>query len=289
MLHRNLIILLFFLAKFHSFEGCASNKNKVAFPCKEYDLNKPLVLKLGDALSEISGISFYPKDSSIFAISDDNGSLYKISLSKNIFTSQWKFDKPHDYEDVVLHDSTFYILVSNGNIDAINFSAKGDTIFRRKIKFPKADIKKNEFESLYYDEQYNGLIMICKNCEADKKSFVSAWNFNPETDTYLPADFSIDARSVAKKMGEEKIKLKPSAATINPLTGDVWVLASSNQLLVVTDRKGNIKEACTLDPLIYRQPEGIAFTPWGDLLISNEAGDKYGTSTLLILKPRKKI
>jgi len=44
-----------------------------------------------------------------------------------------------------------------------------------------------------------------------------------------------------------------------------------------------------LDPLIYRQPEGIAFTPWGDLLISNEAGDKYGTSTLLILKPRKKI
>ncbi len=45
---------------------------------------------------------------------------------------------------------------------------------------------------------------------------------------------------------------------------------------------------CTLDPIIFKQPEGITFTPWGDLLISNEAVDKYGNATLLIFKPKKK-
>jgi uncharacterized protein YjiK len=289
MLNRNLIIFLFFFAKFHSFEGCSSNKNKVSLPCKEYDLSKPAILKLGDALMEISGISFYPKDSSVFAISDGNGNLYKIRLGQNISTMKWRFDKPRDFEEVVLHDSTFFILTSTGNIDAINFSSRGDTIFRRKIKFPKADKKKNEFESLYYDEQRNGLVMICKDCDADKKNTVSAWNFNPENDTYASSDFSVDADNIAKRIGEKKIKLKPSGAAVNPLTGDVWILASANQLLVVTNGKGNVKEAYTLDPLIFAQPEGITFTPWGDLLISNEAADKYRTPTLLIFKPRKKI
>ena len=94
---------------------------------------------------------------------------------------------------------------------------------------------------------------------------------------------------LAEKLGEEKIKLKPSAAAINPVTNDVWILASGNQLLIVTDRKGNTKNVYTLDPVIFNQPEGITFTPSGDLLISNEAGDKYGTSSLLIFKPKKRV
>ena len=122
-----------------------------------------------------------------------------------------------------------------------------------------------------------------------KRCTVSAWIFDPVQMTlYTPSQFSINVQSIAEKIGDEKIKLKPSAAAINPLTKDVWILASVNHLIIVTDRKGNTKEVYTLDPVIFNQPEGITFTPWGDLLISNEAGDKYGTATLLIFKPKKK-
>jgi hypothetical protein len=69
---RYLIVFLFVFAKFHSFQGCSVNKNKVNLPCKEYDLEKPYILRLGDALTEISGISFYAKDTSVFAISDES-------------------------------------------------------------------------------------------------------------------------------------------------------------------------------------------------------------------------
>ncbi len=289
MLNRNIVIFLFFFAKLHSYEGCASNKNKLNLPCKEYDLNNPSVMKLGDNLTEISGISFYPKDSSVFAISDESGSLFKIHSDNAAMTAQWKFGDAHDFEDIYLRDSSFYILASNGNIETLKFSRKGDTIYRRESAFPGADKKKNEFESVYYDDAEAKLIMVCKSCEEDKKSTVSAWSFDPLTEAYAPSRFTLDVKSIAKRVEEDKLKLKPSAVAVNPSTKDLWILASENQILIVTDNKGVTKEVYTLDPKIFPQPEGITFTPWGNLIISNEAGDKYGTATLLIFKPKKRI
>lgn len=288
MLNRNILIFLFFFAKLHSYEGCASNKNKLNLPCKEYDLNNPRVMKLGDNLVQISGISFYPKDSSVFAISDESGSLFKIHNDNADMTTQWKFGDAHDFEDIYLRDSSFYILASNGNIETLKFSQKGDTIYRRESTFPAADKKKNKFESIYYDENQAKLILVCKSCEEDKKSTVSAWSFDPVTEAYTPDKFSLDVKSIAKRVEEDKLKLKPSAVAVNPSTKDLWILASENQILIVTDNKGATKEVYTLDPKIFPQPEGIAFTPWGNLIISNEAGDKYGTATLLIFKPKKR-
>jgi uncharacterized protein YjiK len=288
MLHRNLLVILFVFAKFHSFQGCTINKNRVNLPCREYDLNHPIRVKLSDQLSEISGINFYHKDSSVFAISDESGNLFKMHWNYKMKVAKWRFDKSHDFEDIVLHDGSFYILESSGNIQTLNFSPKGDTIFKSRSIFPVKNGANNEFESIYYDNESGQLVMICKDCASDKKNAVSAWNFDPQAGTYTPSTFSIDVGSIAKRTREKDLTLMPSAATVNPLTKDVWILASSNQLLIVTDRKGNTKAVYTLNPVIFRQPEGIAFTPWGDLLISNEASDKYETSTLLIFKPQKR-
>jgi uncharacterized protein YjiK len=288
MLLRNLIVILFVFAKFHSFQGCTINKNKVNLPCREYDLNNPFRIKLGDQLSEISGISYYPKDTSVFAISDETGSLYKIYLNRKNLTDGWKFDKTHDFEDVLRHDSSFYILESNGNIETIQFSAKGDTIFRRKSIFPAENNRSNEFESMYYDEGSNQVVIICKDCAGDKEKSVSAWAFNPDSGSYSPSSFSIDVKDIAKKTGQEEIKLKPSAAAVNPVTHDLWILCSTNQLLIVTDTTGITRAIYTLAPAIFKQPEGISFTPSGSMLISNEATDKYETSTLLIFKHQKR-
>ena len=52
-----------------------------------------------------------------------------------------------------------------------------------------------------------------------------------KTTLIASADFSIDANNIAKKISEKKLKLKPSAAAINPLTGDVWILASVKSII----------------------------------------------------------
>jgi uncharacterized protein YjiK len=240
-------------------------------------------MELPKELHEISGMSYYTKDSSVFAEIDEDGILFKISLNGNKNIQQWRYDKKHDFEDIVMHDSLFYILVSNGDIETLKFV--GDSILKEKLKFPDADKKTNEFETLYWDDDYKKLVMLCKDCEDDKKKKVSAWGI--DSSIYTESLYSIDVKQIAKKIGEEKLHLKPSAAAINPVTNELYILASVNKLLVVTDRQGNFKDAFPLDPTIYKQPEGITFTPWGDLLISNEAGEE-GAANILIFKPKKK-
>lgn len=266
--------------------GCNVNEKK-AGPANNsaYDLLHPFVIKLPDGLAEISGMAYYPKDSSVFAIVDEDGILYKISLTTNDIR-KWRFDKKRDFEDIVLQDSIFHILISNGDVESIKFEAS-DSIVSYRSGFPDANKKTNEFESLYYDDSLRQLVLLCKNCEADNTKTVSAWGYNINTQAYTPAIFTIDVQPIIEKFQQQKIKLRPSAAAIHPVTNELYILSSINHLLIITDRSGKFKELFTLDPAIYKQAEGIAFTPAGDMIISNESHET-GLATILILKYKKK-
>ncbi len=183
-----------------------------------------------------------------------------------------------------MHDSLFYILVSNGDIETLKF--EGDSITKNKLKFPDGDKNTNEFETLYWDNDYKKLVMLCKNCEDDKKKLVTAFACKPDSSVYEVA-YQIDVKPIAEKSKDDKFHFKPSAAAINPLTNELYILASVNKLLVVADRNGKVKDVYTLDPVTFNQPEGITFTTWGGLLISNEKGES-NNATILIFKPKKK-
>ena len=251
-----------------------------------YDLVNPVVMKLPEGLAEISGIVYYPKDTSVFAEVDEDGLLFKIHLNNPSQIERWKFDKKHDFEDLVLHDSIFYVLISNGDIESLRFG-KGDSISTKTSAFPDANKKNNEFESMYYDDSLRQLVLVCKSCEEDGHKIVSAWGYDIDSGKYTPSIFTIDVQPIAQKLGEEKMKLKPSAIAINPVTNEFYILCSVNKLLVVTDRHGKFKELYKLDPTVYKQPEGIAFTPKGDMLISNESHET-GLANILLIKNKKK-
>ncbi len=81
MLIKNLtnFILAFLILFVH--QSCTSQKSKSFSTPSEYDLNKPTVFKLPPGLNEVSGLAYYPKDSSVFAINDEDGILFKIYLN----------------------------------------------------------------------------------------------------------------------------------------------------------------------------------------------------------------
>ncbi len=256
------------------------NKNAFTSP-PGYDLNKPVILNLRTELDEISGLAYYPKDSSVFTITDDKGWVYKIHLTGNFQIEKWKFSKGQDYEDLVLLDSTFYVLASKGELAAFKFIPNKPLttqIFSLNVE------GKNEFEILYHDNASGKLVMICKDCEGDNKKAVTAFSFDPATQTFSDTPFfTLNASEIAEKLGEHKIKFKPSAACINPLTNELFIISSVNKALVIADTNGNVKSVYPLDPKIYKQPEGITFTPSGGLIISNEAAD-VGAANVLIFK-----
>jgi hypothetical protein len=87
-----------------------------------YNLRTAYETKLPLELDEISGVAFYAGDSSVFAINDEKGWLYKLKKGQPI--KRWKFSGGADFEDVVLLDSLFYVLQSNGNILRLSFATK---------------------------------------------------------------------------------------------------------------------------------------------------------------------
>ena len=272
---------------FTFFCSCHQNKNK-ALPAasSRYDFENPILIKLPDGLAEISGVAFYPKDSSVFAIVDEDGLLFKIGLNKGNKIEKWRFDKKRDFEDIVLHDSIFYVLVSNGDIENIQFG-NSDSILTTLSAFPYASKKTNEFESLYYDDTLKQMVLLCKNCEDDDSKIVSAWGYDIGTKNYTQSIYNIVVKPIAQKLSEVKLKLRPSATAINPITDELYILSSINHIILITDRQGKYKALYKLDPATYKQAEGIAFTPWGDMIVSNESRET-GSSNILIIKNKQK-
>jgi hypothetical protein len=246
-----------------------------------YNFSRPNVVKLPQELDEISGIVYYPKDSSIFAIIDEGGDLYKFPLKDPKKLRKWKFDKKRDFEDLLLYDSTFYVLISNGDIEKLTFK---DGQFQGTVeKMEDAATGKNEFESLFGSPDSTFLIIMCKDCEEDSKKTLTtyAYHFTDSADK-IQKHIVYDISTLHQKLGIEK-RLHPSAAAINPITKDIYIISAIQKLLIILNSKGEFKDFYKLNPALYKQPEGMAFTPNGDLIISNEFAED-GVANLLLLK-----
>ncbi len=264
--------------------GCESNKQKfITLP--DYDLKKPYVYNLGEELNEISGLYYYPKDTSVFAINDENGRLYKIYLRNKAEIMNWRFDDGADFEDLSLVDSVFYALKSSGGITSFKIPTR-DSVFINKWKKPFNE--KSEFEIMYFDSSYGKLVIICKDCVEDSKKTVTAFSFDPVTNLYSDQPvFVISAEDIVSALGAAKEKFKPSAAAIHPITHELYIVSSVNKSIVIAERNGKVKSAISLDPGIFKQPEGITFTPKGDMIISNESAD-LGAANIMIFKYKPK-
>lgn len=240
-----------------------------------YDLNKPEVAKLPLELDEISGLAYYPKDSSIFAIADDTRAIYKIKPDLSIL--QWKFKGGVDFEDLVIVDSSFYLLQSTGDIKEVSFSETG--VVNEAYKFPKA-YGKGEFEILYSDTTANQLVLVCKDCKVDNTKSLSTFTFNTLTKQYSDSSYKINVRDIKLNSEGGTPRFKPSAAALHPLTQDLYIISAVNNCLVVTDNKGGFKGVYFLTKKIFKQPEGLTFAPNGDMYISNEFAES-GRSQIL--------
>jgi uncharacterized protein YjiK len=269
-------IIVFVLISF----SCNSKAQKKMKSPEGYDLNDPRIINLTKKIDQISGIVYSEKDNTLFAIDDDKGDLYHIPLAEDPEIKKWKFGKNADYEDLVLIDTMFYILESNGKI--ISFP----------LRFPITDVKEhpidlkgfNEFESLYFESAEKRLIMLCKECKKDGGDIISAYSFFVLADSFSKQPvLQLQRKDVEKKIAQKTGRIKASAATVNPLTGEVFIISSINKLLIITDKRYNVREVYDLKRSLFKQPEGICFAPDGTLFISNEAG-KNNKADILIYK-----
>ena len=252
--------------------------------------------KLPSYLEEISGVSYFGKGK-IACIQDEKATIYILNLEKEKIINKYEFGDDADYEDISVVGKTAYILRSNGQIFRVdNFKRKD-----REVKKFKTPLKaKNDTEGMAFDPISNTLMIACKGSPSIEKEnlyegYKAIYEFDLEKsglnkkphilidlerlDGYLDRNvFSKLSLKVAKGLLliEKDTSFQPSGIAIHPIYGEIYIISSVGKLLIILDRKGKVLDAKALDPKIFRQPEGICFSPTGDMFISSEGQGRKG-------------
>lgn len=240
-------------------------------------------MELGKQLREISGMSYVPGKDLILAENDEKGEIFTVDFTnRKDNVGKITFGGKGDYEDIVRTDTAVYMLLSSGSI--IEVMTKDSSLATHEFKLEKEG--SNEYETLYLGPDGHSLIMLCKQCAHEKDKMRSAYRFDLATHQFSPGEvYHIDITDIQQQLHDDKALFKPSAAAISPVTGKLFVLASVGKLLVIAGNDGKVEQVYRLDPGLFNQPEGLMFTPNGDLYISNEGGE--GIATILKFNYKK--
>jgi uncharacterized protein YjiK len=221
-----------------------------------YDLGNPLIVKLPVELDKIPGICFYPKDTAIFAVSNESGRLFKIRISDRVIISIWKLSESRNFQDVVLKDSNFFVLSKRSSV--LKFTFQKNNLTRQEFRFPSPDT--NGYKSMFFDDKSRVLKVLCYDKSHENKHLkLSGFSIDILSEKISDSLFSLVKTDGLADSGLSIFR--PSAAAINPLTKELFILSSANKMLVVADRDGGVKKCFHLSPTVYSKRGGICFTP----------------------------
>jgi uncharacterized protein YjiK len=225
---------------------------------ERYDLPKKL--------KEISGLSYY-KNNQLACVNDEDGKVFMYDLTKKEIVEKIPFGKDGDYEGIEVIGNEVFILKSNGKIN----SFKIGEAFERTIDCTDPDVI--EYEGLGYDPKNKRLLLAAKERVKDKdeKKMIYAYDFDRKV---LFKNIAIPQEQITDKANGKDFR--PSGIAVNPLTGQYFILASDGKKLLILSESGKKEALISLNPKIFKQPEGICFSPDGTLYIASEGKDGDG-------------
>lgn len=228
-------------------------------PSDKYDLP--------DKLKEISGLSYYKKNQ-LICVNDEEGKIFIYDLNEKKIIDKIPFGKDGDYEGVEVVGDEVFILKSNGKLKGFKIGEA----FEREIDCSEPEVI--EYEGLGYDPKSKYLLLVAKERtkEVDDKKMVYAYDFDRKV---LFKHIAIPQEQVTDDANGNDFR--PSGIAVHPKTGQIFIIASDGKKLLILSKKGQKEALISLNPKTYRQPEGICFSPNGDLFISSEGkkGDGY--------------
>ncbi len=225
---------------------------------ERYDLPKQL--------KEISGLSYY-KNNQLACVNDEDGKVFIYDLTKKEIIEKIPFGKEGDYEGIEVVDNEVFILKSNGKIN----SFKIGEAYERTIDCSDPDVI--EYEGLGYDPKNKRLLLAAKERVEDKddKKMIYAYDFDRKV---LFKNIAIPQEQITDEANGKNFR--PSGIAVNPLTGQIFILASSGKKLLILAADGQKEALISLNPKIFEQPEGICFSPEGTLYIASEGKNGNG-------------
>jgi len=263
------------------------DSTKLSSVVRLYDVTSPdQSMTLSDKLMEISGMTYDEDTNRLVVNNDEDGIIYYLDLDGHIVEEK-SFKKDGDYEAIEKVGDDIVVAKSNGNLYFYNADVP-ETV---KVNTDLSD--NNDIEGLAYDEDYNLLLMACKGAAlTEKKSkrekFIYAYNLKLEVLHEEPFLVMRDAvhlsyveyhiNDITQEQKEDLHKrvkgFAPSGLAINPINKDIYVLSARGSFAVVYDADHDFQDILFFDEKMMPQPEGICFSPQGEMFVSTEADEE---------------
>ncbi|MBT0608366.1 SdiA-regulated domain-containing protein [Aequorivita echinoideorum] len=238
-------------------------------------------------LVEISGIAWI-SENKIAAVEDEDGIIFIYDLKTSQVERTINFGSAGDYEGIAVMENTAYVLRSDGEIFEINnYLDSNFNVTRHNTIFSGI----NNMESLTPDIANNRLLIAAKDRDLkdDGKKSIYAFNIGTKKVSKDPfIRFSMED-AIFKKNKEEKKKksIRPSDICIHPKNDNIYILEGKNPSLLILDNDGKPLQFEHLSKETFPQPEGIIFSPNGDLFIASEGKNGPGTIQQVKLENEK--
>ena len=250
-----------------------SELRALEMPSLGYDLLAPdTVYELPDLLREVSGIAL-ADERQLLCVQDELGAVFSYDLVEGRITDMIRFTDVGDFEDITVHNDRVTVLRSDGHLVELSLH------HRKVLREQPPALPSLNHEGLFTDARTGDRYVVSKEAPVTGPADIRQVHRVLGDGTIEPYR-TLSATSVAEALNrcqatlaQRGVRFPPSAAALHPITGALYVLSASDRLLVVFDEGPPLVHPLPAD--IFYKPEGIAFRPNGDMLISNE-GDKKG-------------
>lgn len=244
------------------------------FTAKDFDTSHVKIIEKWDLprdLEEVSGIA-YAENDKIVCIQDEDGIIFIYNLNSRQVEHQVKFAEDGDYEGVALKGKKAFVVRSDGRIFQIS-DYESD---KPEVQIFKTGLKdQNNVEGLCYDSKHDRLLLATKNIGIHNHSgYKGVYAFYLKTNSFeeepvYKLKFDNPLFKDLRSFGKASV-FRPSEISINPKTGDIYILDAEVPKLLILDENFKIKKLYHLNLQDFPQVEGLTFSPDGKTYISNE-------------------
>jgi len=241
------------------------NANKKESATLTGEINIKEKWDLPPQLAEVSAI-VYLDEERFACVQDERGTIYIFNTRLNSIEKEIPFAGIGDYEGMALEGNTAYIVRSDGVLFEVDMAKEKSKEFKTYLT------TKNNIEGLCLDKKNNRLLLAGKDEDSRYPGYKCIYAFDLSQKILLPEPvIKIDLNNelLQKTKGKKNNGFKPSDIGINPATNDIYLTDGANARLMIIDASGQIKKVFELGK-DFAQPEGITFSPKGDIFISNE-------------------
>ena len=245
-------------------------------------------------LREVSGLTLLD-DRHLGAVQDEDGELFVIDYATGEVVRELRFARPGDYEGIERVEDRVFVLRSDGELFSLR-GWEGDTL---QVASGATGLRGScDAEGLAYQPAEQRLLVACKERAGEGlDAFKGIYAYDlaggrlSGEPVYLIEIAGFNRSVEDEHMVDRRLRsalsstvdlsgFKPSALAVHPLTGETYVLSSVRKAVVVLGPEGVVTGVWALPDELFRQPEGLAFLPSGDLFIASEGGTG-GRGTLL--------